>query len=167
MRGEIYMIRDFLIQYWPYVLAAVVIFVVIPLYLVVRGKWTELRRYAYRVIKVAEDNITGTKLGMERFNFVLDEIYKMVVPAALRPLIPKSTVARKLQLWFYDVKDYLDDGKVNKSLLENLIIKPPPGPSPIQSANDNIVNKPVEIPASIDNIVQQNAEIVITNSQGE
>lgn len=109
------MLKDFLLQNWAMVLLVIVVFIVIPLYFVVQGKWKELRQYALRLIRIAEYEMTGNKVGQDKFNFVLNEIYNMIVPITLRPFITKSKVSKQLQIWFYDVKDYLDDGIINDS----------------------------------------------------
>jgi hypothetical protein len=107
--------KQFLIMYWQTILLVLVLFVFIPMYFVVNKKWNELRTYAYKLIRVAEKNILGTKVGQERFDYVLQTLYNTLVPKWARPFITEEMVAEKLQTWFDDVKDYLDDGKVNKS----------------------------------------------------
>lgn len=106
---------QFLINYWQLVIIVVVFGIIIPLFFVATKKWNKLRTYTYTVIRTAEHTIVGTKLGQERFDFVLDKIYNYLIPSYLQWAVPKSLFNKKLQDWFNDVKDYLDDGKRNKS----------------------------------------------------
>lgn len=67
------------------------------------------RRNAYKLFLYAEHNvITGRKM-----DYVVNEIYNML-PAIFR-ILPQSFYRSLLQKMFDEIKDLLDDGKINKS----------------------------------------------------
>lgn len=106
--------KEFLTQNGLAILSGLVILVYI-VYLLVNRRWTSLRELAYSLIRQAEKAITGSKMGQERFNFVLNQLYNMI-PAWLRFFIPRTLLEQKLQEWFDMIKDSLDDGKINDSI---------------------------------------------------
>ncbi len=106
--------KEFLFTNWPTILI-IVAFLVYIVCLAVRGKWNELRGTAYRLMLQAESVIRGTKRGQERFETVFLQVYNLI-PAWLRFWFPEDLVREKLQEWFDMIKDYLDDGKINKSI---------------------------------------------------
>jgi hypothetical protein len=105
---------EFIKQYW-YLIIMSLMLIFYASYLAFNRRWDELRKIAFRLIRQAEKTITGTKMGRERFNHVLDQLYN-TLPAWVRFFVPKLTLERKLQEWFEEVKDYLDDGKMNGSV---------------------------------------------------
>lgn len=107
------MLND-IINYIPGIIC-VLIFLIFISYLAYNRRWNDLRKIAYKLIRQAEKTITGSKMGRERFNQVLDQLYN-TLPAWIRFFVPKLTLERHLQAWFDDVKDYLDDGKLNGSV---------------------------------------------------
>jgi len=106
--------RNFIISNWPTILI-IAVFLIWVIYLAVKKKWDQLRGIAYRLMLQAEKVITGTKKGRERFEAVFKQVYSLI-PPWLQFFFPESTVREKLQEWFNDIKDYLDDGKVNHSI---------------------------------------------------
>jgi hypothetical protein len=106
--------KNFIIQQWPpIVIIAVFLFWVG--YLAVNRKWVQLRSMAYRMILQAEKVITGTKRGQERFELVFDRVYSLI-PPWLRFFILESDLREQLQEWYNDIKDYLDNGKIDGSV---------------------------------------------------
>lgn len=105
--------RDFLVSYWFVILVGIAALGYIG-YLLVNRKWTRLRELSYKLIRQAETVVVGTKMGQERFDTVLTQLYNMV-PVWLRFVIPKTLLEEKLQEWFDLIKDSLDDGKINNS----------------------------------------------------
>ncbi|WP_034847086.1 hypothetical protein [Ruminiclostridium josui] len=103
--------REFLLNNW-FIIVVGICLVEYIVYLAVKRRWIKLRELAYNLILQAEKAITGTKMGQERFGFVLSQLYSMI-PTWLRFFIPRSLLERKLQEWFDLIKDSLDDGKVN------------------------------------------------------
>ncbi len=104
---------EFLTDYWFVVLIAIG-FAGYVIYLITKHRWTQLREMAYKMIVQAEQVITGTKKGQERFNTVLTQLYN-VMPLWLRIFIPKNLLEKKLQEWYELIKDSLDDGVINHS----------------------------------------------------
>lgn len=105
--------KNFILQHWPSI-------VIIGAFLIYCGilawqkKWDQLRGIAYKLILQAERAITGTKKGRERFDTVFHQIYSLV-PAWLRFFFPESTVQEQLQAWYVEIKDYMDNGKIDGS----------------------------------------------------
>jgi hypothetical protein len=106
-------LKDFLFSNWPSILI-IVAFLFWVGYLVVNRKWDQLRSMAYRMILQAEKVITGTKRGQERFELVFERVYSLI-PPWLRFFILKSDLREQLQEWYNDIKDYLDNGKMDGS----------------------------------------------------
>ncbi len=105
--------KEFLINNWATILLVVAVFFYV-FYLAWNKRWDELRKFAYTLILQAEKNIAGSKRGQERFNLVLGQLYNLI-PGWLKFFISEKSMREKLQSWFDEVKDYLDDGKLNKS----------------------------------------------------
>lgn len=78
------------------------------LYLAVTRQWEKLRGLAYRFILRAEQAITGTKRGRERFEQVLGALYALI-PRWLQFFVPESSLREKLQEWYEDIKEYLGE----------------------------------------------------------
>lgn len=68
----------------------------------------KFRKLAYKMFLFAEHEvIKGRKM-----DYVVNEIYELL-PAIFR-VIPKSAYKKLLQNMFDEIKDLLDDGKINK-----------------------------------------------------
>lgn len=106
--------KEFITNNWQSILI-VVCFIAMMISFAARGKWETIRKISYKLILQAETTIAGTKRGQERFDQVLEQIY-ILIPAWIRFFAPKSLVKEKLQEWFNEVKDYLDNGKVDGSI---------------------------------------------------
>ncbi|WP_024831925.1 hypothetical protein [Ruminiclostridium josui] len=105
--------REFFIDYWFVILIAIG-FAGYVIYLITKHRWTKLREMAYKMIIQAEQVITGSKKGQERFNAVLNQLYN-AMPLWIRLFISKNLLEKKLQEWYELIKDSLDDGKINHS----------------------------------------------------
>lgn len=110
--------KNFITSNWPSILI-IAAFLFWVGYLIINKKWDQLRGTAYWMILQAEDVIRGTKRGKERFETVLQQIYSLI-PAWLRFWFPETLVREKLQDWYNQIKDYLDNGKIDGSLQPNL-----------------------------------------------
>lgn len=99
--------KNFMINDWPTILIIAAFLIWIG-YLLVYKKWDQLRGIAYRLMLQAEKAITGTKKGQERFEAVFKQVYSLI-PPWLQFFFPETTVREKLQEWFYDIMDYLND----------------------------------------------------------
>ena len=105
--------KNFIITNLPTILI-IAVFLFVTVYLVINKKWEELRGMAYRFILQAERAYIGTKRGKDRFEHVFRLIYDLI-PPWLRFFFPEDTVREQIQEWFNNIKDYLDDGKMNSS----------------------------------------------------
>jgi hypothetical protein len=110
----------FIISNWQTILLIVII-IGVALYLVITKQWDKLRQYAWRLILEAERTIKGNKKGAERFEQVLLRLYNLFIPAWMQVFVTEDILREKLQQWFDDVKDFLDNGKIDNSLVD----KPP------------------------------------------
>ncbi|QNU67278.1 hypothetical protein EHE19_001660 [Ruminiclostridium herbifermentans] len=106
---------EFIVSNFSTILLGLAVFFYV-FYLVLNKRWEKLRKLAYKFILQAEKEITGTKKGQERFEFVIKELY-LLMPKWLQIFITEETLKEKLQEWYNDVKDYLDDGKINNSIV--------------------------------------------------
>ncbi len=104
---------EFMKENWTSILA-VLILVGWTIYLVITRKWDYLRAKAYEIILYAENYITGTKRGKERFELVIRTLYSLI-PGWLRFIITEQTLREKLQEWFDILKDAMDNGKIDNS----------------------------------------------------
>ena len=109
--------KDFLIGNWQ-TLVIILLAVGFAVYLVLNKKWAELRTYIYRLIRLAEKTITGTKAGKTRFDYVFNKLYMLCIPKWLQIFFPKALARKIIQNCFDNVKDYLDDGKINGSIID-------------------------------------------------
>lgn len=73
-----------------------------------------LRRYAYKAMKYAEKKWNESGRGPERMKWVVMKV-KGKIPPVLRPFVSDRFIEDTLQLWFYQIKDLLDDGSMNMS----------------------------------------------------
>lgn len=106
--------KNFIISNLPtiIIMAALLIYVV---YLIINRKWEKLRLFAYMLILEAEKSLKGNKKGQERFNLVIDKLYAFI-PKWLQFFLTEEFMRKKLQEWFIDIKDYLDNGKIDNSI---------------------------------------------------
>jgi len=95
-------------------LIIVVAFLIYVVYLVVTKKWEQLRALTYKLMLEAEKVITGTTQGQNRFNQVFVQVYSLL-PAWFRLFVPADTLKAKLQSWYIEIADYMDNGKVDGS----------------------------------------------------
>lgn len=73
-----------------------------------------LRKDVYKLFLVAERSYKESGSGKQKFDYVIGMIYSMM-PAMLRLLVPQTQLERIIQNWFDEIKDLLDDGKLNDS----------------------------------------------------
>lgn len=82
--------------------------ILVVLYLLVKFS-NKFRKRAYEMFLFAENNvIKGRKM-----EYVVNQLYDLL-PAVMQ-ILPKSFYKNLLQKMFDEVKDLLDDGRVNKS----------------------------------------------------
>lgn len=98
-----------------YLVAFVIATIVVLLIKYLKTKSFEaVRAEAYKLMLKAECLYKQSKMGQQKFNWVLDELYERF-PIFLRLFISREDFTNLLQKFYNDIKDYLDDGKRNKS----------------------------------------------------
>lgn len=107
-------IGKFLASNWL-LLAAIIVLIIYLVIRIKKGQWEELRADAYRLMTLAEQQIIGTKKGRQRFDRVVTELYNAYVPGWMKPFVSKQFISMKVQQWFYDIRDILDNIKRDKS----------------------------------------------------
>lgn len=95
--------------------AILIVFTAYVLYLAANKKWEQLRAAAYRLMLQAEKTFTGSKRGQEKFEYVFQKVYSLI-PFWLQFFFPPGELKELLQEWFNDIKDYLNDSKINGSI---------------------------------------------------
>lgn len=105
--------KEFIITNWVSIVL-VLGFAGYALFLAVTKQWAKLRAGAYKLVLETEKVITGTKRGQEKFEYVFKRLY-LLVPTWLQFFVSEETLWGKLQEWFMELKDYLDNGKVDRS----------------------------------------------------
>ena len=63
---------------------------------------------------VAEHEIKGTKQGQQRLKWVVQQA-RGLLPKWLQTILSEDALMKIIDWWFKEVKDLLDDGKVNGS----------------------------------------------------
>lgn len=100
--------KEFIITNWVSILI-VAVTAGYATYLAATRRWEQLRAGTYKLVLEAEKVIKGTKRGQDRFNYVLDQLY-CLIPTWLQFFVSEETLREKLQAWFMELKDYLDNG---------------------------------------------------------
>ena len=106
------MITEFLISNASIIISILIILVAM-IGLVLSKKWAELRAEAYKLV-IQLQALGETKEGKEKFEMGLDRLYSLI-PIGFRSFITKDSIAKLLQKCYEELKDYLDDGILNKS----------------------------------------------------
>lgn len=84
-----------------------IICILLVLYLMIKFS-KKFRKKAYQLFLFAENNvIKGRKM-----DYVVNQFYTLLPP--IFQILPKSFYKKLLQKMFDDIKDLLDDGKINK-----------------------------------------------------
>jgi hypothetical protein len=80
----------------------------------------ELRELAYQLMLGAE-KLFGRDMGKSKMEWCINQFYRQIAPGWLAKMLPENTVEEFLQKVYDDyynkLKDYLDDGQVNGSIL--------------------------------------------------
>lgn len=87
--------------------------VVVLLVVYLRNKSiSDIRKDLYEVFLKLEHSITGTKVGQERLDEAVTAAYEML-PKWVRLFVSKDRLRKTVDKWFKEIKDLLDDGKLN------------------------------------------------------
>lgn len=74
----------------------------------------QIRADVYQLVLKAEHTYRTSPSGKQKMKWVVSQARKLL-PSWLQMIISEDTLTRIIQVWFDEVKDLLDDGKVNKS----------------------------------------------------
>lgn len=77
-------------------------------------KLEEIRGDVYHLFLRAEHMIKESKAGQQKMKWVLSRA-RQLLPKWLQMLISDTAFEKIVQLWFDQIKDLLDDGKLNHS----------------------------------------------------
>ena len=73
---------------------------------------SDIRKDLYEVFLKLEHSITGTKVGQDRLDEAVTAAYEML-PKWVRLFVSKDRLRKTVDKWFKEIKDLLDDGKLN------------------------------------------------------
>lgn len=74
----------------------------------------QIRGDAYQLILKAEHMYQESSTGKQKMNWVVSHARKLL-PGWLQVIITDEVLQKIIQVWFDEIKDLLDDGKVNGS----------------------------------------------------
>lgn len=77
-------------------------------------KLDEIRGDVYRYFLKAEHRMKESKAGQQKMKWVLSRA-RLLLPKWLQVIISDETFEKIVQVWFDQIKDLLDDGKLNHS----------------------------------------------------
>lgn len=74
----------------------------------------EIRVDVYRLFLRAEHMVKESKAGKQKMKWVLSQA-RLLLPKWMQLIISEDIFEQIIQLWFDQIKDLLDDGKLNHS----------------------------------------------------
>ncbi|MCI7739344.1 MAG: hypothetical protein MSR29_08150 [Lachnospiraceae bacterium] len=74
----------------------------------------QIRGDVYQLVLKAEHRYKQSSAGKQKMKWVVSQARKLL-PSWLQIIISEDALVKIIQVWFDEVKDLLDDGKVNKS----------------------------------------------------
>lgn len=95
------------------VIAGAILALVLLIYAVATRQWGLLQISAYRLMLSAE-RLMATAPGKAKMEMVFAAAWQQI-PRGLKFFITEKTLREKLQEWYNLAKDFLDDGKRNRS----------------------------------------------------
>ncbi len=95
-----------------YLTIAIIVAIILLAYMLIKLNKT-IRKKAYKLFLIAEHNFLSGE-GEEKLNYVVSNIYQYL-PSIIKLFISESTLKVIIQKMFDEIKDLLDDGKINKS----------------------------------------------------
>lgn len=96
------------------IIVIIAIIAVITFYVIKRYSFSRIREEVYKLFSYAEVLFKESGTGQEKLNYVV-AMARGLLPPILQKLISERALKKVIQLWFDEVKDYLDDGKFNDS----------------------------------------------------
>jgi hypothetical protein len=95
--------KDFLIQFWPLIIALIVI-----IYLLASRNYASLRKIAYALMLQAERYFSEGE-GKEKFENVFNAMYDKYFPWWFKVVLSKDSLRKLLQSWYNKAKQFLAD----------------------------------------------------------
>lgn len=74
----------------------------------------QVREDVYKLILKAEHTYKESSAGKQKMKWVVQQARKLL-PGWLQAVISDTALQKLIQVWFDEIKDLLDDGKVNGS----------------------------------------------------
>lgn len=74
----------------------------------------QVREDVYQLFLRAEHKFRESSAGKQKMKWVIQQARKLL-PSWMQALISEEALAKIIQIWFDQIKDLLDDGKVNNS----------------------------------------------------
>lgn len=74
----------------------------------------EIRSDVYRMFLTAEHTFTETEAGKQKMKWVVSKA-RLLLPDWMRAFVSDMALENVIEMWFRQIKDLLDDGKVNGS----------------------------------------------------
>lgn len=101
------------------VLAIIAILIVVSLLMIAYAYFknkglNDIRGDVYRLFLRAEHIIKESKAGQQKMKWVMSKA-RLLLPKWLQVTISDNAFEKIVQLWFEQIKDLLDDGKLNQS----------------------------------------------------
>ena len=76
-----------------------------------------IRLYVYELFVESEERFKESGQGQAKFDYVI-QLARSLLPKPVQIFVTDSMLKEAVQLWFDSIKDLLDDGKLNASILE-------------------------------------------------
>lgn len=76
-----------------------------------------IRLYVYELFVEAEERFKESGQGQAKFDYVI-QLARSLLPKPVQIFVTDNMLKEAVQLWFDGIKDLLDDGKLNASILE-------------------------------------------------
>ena len=76
-----------------------------------------IRLYVYELFGESEERFKESGQGQAKFDYVI-RLARSLLPKPVQIFVPDNMLIEAVQLWFDGIKDRLDDGNLNASILE-------------------------------------------------
>ena len=76
-----------------------------------------IRLYVYELFVESEERFKESGQGQAKFDYVI-QLARSLLPKPVQIFVTDNMLKEAVQLWFDGIKDLLDDGKLNASILE-------------------------------------------------
>lgn len=73
-----------------------------------------IRGEVYQLILQAEHRFTENKAGLQKLKYVVSRA-RSLLPRWIQVFVTEEALMELINIWFREIKDLLDDGKINES----------------------------------------------------